>query len=521
MRPGPLTPDTQDEPQAPDPGHAAPRLRRLGRVRTRFWLAATGLVALVLAGNGLLVLRMEAREVRESLVRESLTFARLAGPQILRAFGENFRGEAEDPALVGRVTEVVRGLPALEALALLGPRGRPLLVYPTGAAVPPVPADVLARGGSQAFRHGPTGEVLEVVQPAQGVGGPPVWLQLLVSDAPVRSRVGALRRAYGGSLLVLLVLAALLASRAARRILAPLESLKAAALAIRDGDLQVRAPEQGDDELGEMARAFNAMAGEIEAGRREVEARHGALEEAYGELQALQRELVASEKMAAVGRLAASVSHEVDNPIGVILGTAQMLRDELADRPEVAEDLRVIEAECLRCRRIVRDLLDLARPSPAASGPVDLEAVAASVLRGLSHHPVFRHVRAAVSWSRPLPTVQAVPDHLKQVLLNLLLNAAQAMGGQGTVSVEGQVRDGRARVTIRDEGPGIAAEDQERIFQPFFSTRSGAGLGLAVSRRLVEEQGGRLWVESTPGVGSAFHLELAPEEAEEGDVRGD
>jgi signal transduction histidine kinase len=198
-----------------------------------------------------------------------------------------------------------------------------------------------------------------------------------------------------------------------------------------------------------------------------------------------------------------------------------MLVDELADRPEVAEDLRVIEAECLRCRRIVRDLLDLARPSPAASGSVDLEAVAASVLRGLSHHPQFRHIRAVAAWSRPLPKVQADPDRVKQVLVNLLLNAAQAMNGRGTVTVEGQRLKGRVRVTVRDEGPGIPPEDQERIFEPFFTTRSGTGLGLAVSRRLVEEQGGRLWAESRPGTGSEFHLELAADDGGEGGVRGE
>lgn len=516
-----MTSDTQDEPQAPDPGNRAPRRQHwFGRVRTRFWLGATGLVALVLMGNGLLVLRMEEREVRESLLRESLTFARLAGPQVLRAFGESFRGEAADPEVLGRVADVVRGLPAFEALALLGPRGRPLLVYPAGATLPPVPEDVLGQGTRQTFRPGPTGEVLEIVQPAQTVRGPPVWLQLTVSDAPVRSRVAALRRAYGGSLVVLLLLAALLASRAARRILGPLESLKAAALAIRDGDMTVRAPEEGGGELGEMARAFNAMTREIGASRSQLEARHAALEKAYAELQILQRELVESEKMAAVGRLAASVSHEVDNPIGVILGTAQMLRDELADRPAVAEDLRVIETECLRCRRIVRDLLDLARPASAATGPVDVEAVAASVLRGLSHHTLFRQVRGVVSWSRPLPKVHADPDHLKQVLMNLLLNAAQAMEGKGTITLEGQLREGRVRVTVRDEGPGIPSGATEKIFEPFFTTRSGAGLGLSVSRRLMEEQGGRLWAENLPELGSAFHLELPAEEREGGDARG-
>lgn len=490
------------------PDESRPPHRRPGSLRGRFRLAATGLVALVLAGNGALVLRMEAREVRESLVRESLTFARLAGPQVLRAFGEHFRGEAEDPELQRRVGEVMRSLPALEALALLGPRGRPLLVHPTGTRLPAVAEDVLARGGRQGFRPVNGGEVLEIVLPAQAVAGPPVWLQLLVSDAPVRSRAAALRRAYAGSLALLLALAAGLASRMAHRILRPLESLKAAALAVRDGDLSMRAPEAGGEELSEVARAFNAMAGQLEAGRLELVARHAALEKAYGELQALQGELVESERLAAVGRLAAGVSHEVDNPIGVILGTAEMLRAELADRPGAADDLRLIEAECLRCRRIVRDLLDLARPATSTSARADAREVAEAVLRALSHHPEFRGVKVTTAWAPGLPRVQADPDRLKQVLLNLLLNAGQAMGGKGAVTVTGEQTEGRVRLVLADEGPGIAREDLERVFEPFFTTRAGTGLGLAVSRRLVEEQGGRLWARRRPEGGSAFVLEL-------------
>jgi signal transduction histidine kinase len=481
-------------------------------IRTRLWLSVTALVGLVLLGNGLVVLAVETRELRRSLARESRTFVRLAGPQALRAFGETGLRESGDPRLNEQMSRIAEGLPSLRAFALLSARGRTLATYPEGADLPEVAVDALPPEGVERDIRMKGEGLLELVLPVHGrEGSPAVWVQILVSDAPVRERLAALRSVYAGSLLVLLSLGALLASRLAGALVGPLGALKGAALAIRDGDLAARAPETGAAEIGDVARAFNAMAGEVDRHRRDLEERNQALERAYAELQALQQELVTLERMAAVGRTAAAVSHEIDNPIGVILGTAEMLREELSAHPALVEEVRLIEAECKRCRRIVRDLLDFARPSPLVEGEVDLPGLVSSVIRGLSHHPAFREIRLDVRPPPELPPLSGDADGIRQVALNLFLNAAKACDGKGAIEVDFEADERAVRLLVGDRGKGIPEGDMERIFEPFYSTGSGTGLGLSVSRRIVATHGGRLWAERREGGGSRFVAEFPRE----------
>jgi len=482
-------------------------------IRTRLWLSVTALVGLVLLGNGLVVLGVETRELRLSLARESRTFVRLAGPQVLRAYGESGQRDTGDERMIEQFKRIAEGLPALEAFALLSPRGRVLATYPAQAALPAVDFGAIPAEGIERDREDGGERQLELVLPIHGrEGSPGVWMQLLVSDAQVKERLDALRQVYAGSLLILLALGALLALRIAGTLLGPLVALKGAALKIRDGERDARAPERGPGEVGDLSRAFNAMADEVERHRRELEERNLALEKAYAELQALQQELVALERMAAVGRTAAAVSHEIDNPICVILGTAEMLRDELKANPALTEDIALIEEECKRCRRIVRDLLEFARPVPRETGEVSLPELVASLIRGLGHHPAFKQIRFECRWPEEMPTLLADGDGLRQVVLNLFLNAARASGEKGVIEVTGEADDAGVTLVVEDRGRGIAEEDLERIFEPFYTAGSsgarGTGLGLPVSRRIVAAHGGTLHAELREGGGSRFVLRL-------------
>lgn len=471
------------------------------------------LLGFVLLGNGLVVLGVETRELHRSLVRESKTFALLAGPQVLRLFGEGAM-RSEDPARTKeRLSAIAEGLPSLVAFALVSDRGKILLKYPEDAVMPPV--DLSRTGEEEGEQYRREGRSIELVTPLHGrEGSPQLFFQLLVSEEPVKARLLGLAWVYTGSFLLLLAFGAFLASKIAKSILGPLVKLKSAALRIKEGDLSARAPEAGAGEISDLARAFNAMAREVESHRDKLEESNKALTRAYAELQAMQGELVSLERMAAVGRTAAAVSHEIDNPIGIILGTVQMMREELAVDSELYKDAELIEEECKRCRRIVRDLLDLARPGAGKCTPVDLPSVAGLVLRGLSHHPSFRRIEFRSRFPDDLPPVFADVDGVKQVLLNLLLNAAKAMEGEGTVELEARAGEGFVRLAILDSGPGIPEENLEKIFEPFFTTAGkgdGSGLGLSVSRRIVEEQGGRLWAGNRPERGGAFYLELPTE----------
>ncbi len=416
----------------------------------------TALLAAVLVGNAIVVIGIETRELRKSLERESLTFARLAGPQALRAYGEN--GRQASKALERQLGEIAKGLPALKAFGLFSSRGqRELALYPADAGITPVeetthiPPEGLGRYTSY---DGET--VFELTAPAHSISGnPAVFIKLLVSEAPVQERLASLRRAYATSLAVLLLLGALMAAGLARSILGPADKLKVAAQKIRDGDLGVRVGHTGTGELAELADTFDSMTEELEQHRHMLEHRNEALQRAYSELQALQDELAKAERMAAVGRTAAAISHEIDNPIGVILGTAETLRRELTDEPERVEDLELIESECKRCRRIVRDLLALARPSGIETGPVELADVSRPVIRGLAHHPAFRGIEVVASWPPDMPPAVADLDTVKQILLNLLLNAARMMQPGGKIELRGEFDEQWVRVRVLDQGPGI------------------------------------------------------------------
>ncbi len=480
-------------------------------IKKRLWLSVTALLGLALLGNGLLVIGIERRELRSSFLRECKTFARLAGPQSLRVYGES--GMREDlPRVRERVFAIAEGLPYLHSFAIVSDRGKTLLTYPPDAKMPQLEAAKLPEDGVERAVSIDGEEYLELFLPLKvREGGPEVVFQLIVSDETLRARLWWLGVVYGASFFLLLALVAVVASLLAGAILRPVEELRDAAVRIKGGDLSARTPWEGTGEMADLSRAFNDMAGEVEAVRKSLEEKNSALGKAYAELQAMQDELVALERMAAVGRTAAAVSHEIDNPIGVIMGTAQMLCEELKANETLAEDAKLIEDECKRVRRIVRDLLDFARPASRASEPLDLVSVVGSVLKGLSHHPQFKKIVFNLELPKALPEICADADGLRQVFLNLFINSAKAMDYAGTITVRGEASGDNLKISITDEGSGIAPENMEKVFEPFFTTKTsgvGSGLGLWVSRRIIEEHGGRLYAKNNDGRGAEICFEL-------------
>ena len=272
-----------------------------------------------------------------------------------------------------------------------------------------------------------------------------------------------------------------------RSILRPLAALHAGAERVGRGDLSARIAVPGRSEFAELAATFDRMTADL-ARNQEV--------------------LVRSHKLASIGQVAAGVAHEINNPLGVILGYLKILRREptLAD----SEELKIIEDEANQCRRIVQELLDLARPQRLELAAVDLAEVARDATVRLAEVGTPPAI-TIVTPDATAATVRVRADEMKcrQVVVNILTNAVEAATSRVTVRVLSE--DSAGVLEISDDGPGMTPEVQAHVFEPFFTTkRNGTGMGLAIAQAIVEAHGGRIDLTSRPGEGTRVRLQFSP-----------
>ncbi|MBN1484989.1 MAG: GAF domain-containing protein, partial [Chloroflexia bacterium] len=233
------------------------------------------------------------------------------------------------------------------------------------------------------------------------------------------------------------------------------------------------------------------------------------LQQQMDELKRTQAQLVQSAKLAAVGELAAGVAHELNNPLTGVLGYAEIAMIELEPEHPSYKDLQGIRAEALRASRIVRHLLQFSRQSEPKRTPADINQVTRQTLDVIRYHLQTSNVQVEESYEADLPPLSLDEGQIRQVLLNLITNAFQAMPQGGQLRICSERRGDQIGISISDTGEGIAKDNLERIFDPFYSTKpSGTGLGLSVSLGIVQEHGGRITVESQPGQGSTFTVWL-------------
>ncbi|MCP4601941.1 MAG: PAS domain-containing protein [Proteobacteria bacterium] len=226
----------------------------------------------------------------------------------------------------------------------------------------------------------------------------------------------------------------------------------------------------------------------------------------------LHQELLESEKHAAVGKLAAGVAHELNNPLTGILSFSEDLLEEIPDNTTIHEDISTIKREALRCRQIVRDLLDFSRQNKTNRNFIAIDSVVRRAIKLVEKQAAFHDIQFNIDLSEEPLRAFADQNQLQQVMLNLIINARDAMEGKGRISVVSkEISDnGGALISVTDNGCGISPDNLERIFEPFFSTKGdrGNGLGLAAVHSIVEEHGGAMTVESTVGKGSTFSIFL-------------
>jgi two-component system NtrC family sensor kinase len=306
-----------------------------------------------------------------------------------------------------------------------------------------------------------------------------------------------------------------------RLVVQPIEDLSHAARRVADGARRLEAPRRGARELIELGASLALMTERLRADEESLRNKIVEIERYAGDLSRAQERLIRSERLASVGRLAAGLAHEIGNPLSAILGFQELLLQGGLDADEQRDFLERMKRETERIHRVLRDMLDFARPvaslPPGRSEPAGaVPDAVADVIALVTPQKSFRGVELRADVAADLPRVSLSRPRLVQVLLNLLLNAVDAVPSEGGRVVLRAARDGeaRVRVEVEDNGPGIAPEIRGRLFEPFATTKDvgqGTGLGLAVCRGLVEAAGGTLMAEEARGGGAKFVMELPVE----------
>ncbi|HKQ60404.1 MAG TPA: ATP-binding protein [Candidatus Polarisedimenticolaceae bacterium] len=297
----------------------------------------------------------------------------------------------------------------------------------------------------------------------------------------------------------------------------PLRALVTATRRVAGGDLSVRVDVASADEIGELAGAFNRMAADLQVTQVELLEERAELERRVAlrtaELERAQETLVHSERMSAVGQLVAGVAHELNNPLTVVLGYTGLLRERLRD-PALQPKLEAVQQAAESSRKIVQNLLAFARKQKPEQSAVDVNDVVTRTTALRAYNLRSEGIRLELALDPQLPPTWADPHQLQQVVLNLLVNAEQAMqeAGRGSCIRFATRQAGDAiELRVEDDGPGIPPAIRSRIFEPFFTTKKvgqGTGLGLSICYGIVAEHGGRLRVESEEGRYTRFVIDL-------------
>jgi len=314
-----------------------------------------------------------------------------------------------------------------------------------------------------------------------------------------------------------------------RSIIRPINRLVKRAEEFKEGDTFFLTSGAEQNEFGKLSSSLNVMLRSLEDNKAELTTGIRSLEKANLELQQAQEEIIRSEKLASVGRLASGVAHEIGNPIGIVLGYLGLLKGSDLDDEEKQDFIDRIEKEISRINRTIRNLLDFSRPSKGELKAVSVHKIIGDMVDILKPQPMISDSEIFLDKGTKKDTVLADPDKLKQVFLNLSMNAIDAMGinqtknesQKNTLSIQTslapktkadeRVNTSKIHIEFIDNGPGIPAEDLTRIFDPFYTTKEpgkGTGLGLSVSLRIIEDIGGDIKVKSEVGKGTKIIIIL-------------
>jgi two-component system NtrC family sensor kinase len=286
------------------------------------------------------------------------------------------------------------------------------------------------------------------------------------------------------------------------------------------GELDARIDNIPTDEFGDLGKAFNSMASSLAQAQLELRDWAGTLEqkveERTEEIQDMQAQLVQSAKLASMGELVAGIAHEINNPLGGILMFSSLAAKTPELPPQVKENLEVVVSETRRCAKIVRGLLEFSRESIPEKRPDSINRIIKQTLRLVAQQTLFQDIEMRCHYDEELPDISLDPDQVQQVFFNMFINAAQAMHEGGVLEISTRLDDKKpaVRIEVADNGQGIRREDLNKVFDPFFSTKSkkGFGLGLSISYGIINNHGGKISVQSEVGKGTTFTVLLPLDE---------
>ncbi|MGA9980013.1 MAG: ATP-binding protein [Candidatus Sulfotelmatobacter sp.] len=344
-------------------------------------------------------------------------------------------------------------------------------------------------------------------------------LSLATADAQLATSSTRMFFYTAGAMLIVTVLSWLFVWQVVGK---PIRALEKGTQHLSLGELGYQIEVRSDDEVGDLANSFNSMSLQLRAALEETVTWAKTLEDRVvqktKELRSAHEHMLHVEKMASMGKMAAVVAHEVNNPLSGILTYAKLLRKwvgsgqaEHEKREEAMECLDLIAAESRRCGDLIKNLLSLSRTAPMNLQSTDLHAVIDRCLLLVRHQFEINGIELQQKHAPDLPIVSCDPAQIEQVLLALIMNAIDAMPRGGTLWLETRRTHGEIEIKVRDDGAGIAPDVLPQIFEPFVTTKEnghGVGLGLAISRGIVERHNGRIEVESELGQGTTFTVTL-------------
>lgn len=317
-----------------------------------------------------------------------------------------------------------------------------------------------------------------------------VWVSLPMAGTAQRS---VLLIAAAGAVAICAVLLVVLAVLVQR----PLDELREKIARVSAGDLTVQVDFAArNDEIGELGRNFNEMVRQMRESRDEIQRLH-------------QTQMTRAEHLATLGEIAAGLAHEIRNPLAGIAGVLEVVGRDVPDSSPAKEVLGDARHEVQRIQRILSDLLGYARPKPPNIVPADLSVTIEHAVKLARQQAASKNIE--IEWNPCAAAVAVRHDaaQIEQVILNILLNAIQAIDNAGRITVEAQCSAQHARIIISDTGRGMMPDQIQNAFRPFYTTkRQGTGLGLSLARRIVEAHSGRIDLSSTPGQGTTFTITL-------------